>query len=65
MSTTLKVAIVIGVLSAGLASQSVLAQTGTLEQDETEHAPIADPLEPFNQKCSGLTCGSMSTCCDP
>ena len=50
MSTKLKVAIFIGVLSTGLASQSVLAQTGTLEQDETEHAPLADPLEPFNQK---------------
>lgn len=51
MSTKLVVAIFIGVFSAGIASQSALAQTGTLRHDEeTEHAPPSDPLEPFNQK---------------
>jgi phospholipid-binding lipoprotein MlaA len=50
VSSKLAVAIFIGVLSAGLASQSVLAQTGSLERDEAEHPPPDDPLEPFNQK---------------
>jgi len=50
VSSKLAVAIFIGVLSAGLASQSVLAQTGSLDHDETEHAPPYDPWEPVNQK---------------
>ncbi len=50
MSSKLAVAIFIGVLSAGLASQSVLAQTGSLERDEIEHPPPYDPWEPVNQK---------------
>jgi len=50
VSSKLAVAIFIGVLSAGLASQSVLAQTGSLERDEIEHPPPYDPWEPVNQK---------------
>src|SRR5262245_60082063 len=44
------VAIFIGVLSTGIASQAALAQTGTLRNDEeAASAPPADPWEPFNQ----------------
>lgn len=50
MSNKLLVAIVIGVLGGGIASQPVLAQTGTLQHEETEHAPPSDPWEPFNQQ---------------
>ena len=50
MSSKLAVAIFIGVLSVGLASQSGLAQTGSLERDEIEHPPPYDPWEPVNQK---------------
>jgi phospholipid-binding lipoprotein MlaA len=50
VSNKLLVAIVIGVLGGGIANQPVLAQTRTLQHEETEHAPPSDPWEPFNQK---------------
>jgi len=44
------VAIVIGTLGYGVTLQPVLAQTGAIQHEETEHAPPYDPWEPFNQK---------------
>ncbi|HEV8711789.1 MAG TPA: VacJ family lipoprotein [Candidatus Binatia bacterium] len=50
MNSKLLAAIVIGLLSGGIASRPVLAQTGTLQHQETEQLPTYDPWEPFNQK---------------
>jgi len=50
VNSKLLVAIVIGLLGGGIASQSVLAQPEPLQHQETEHAPPYDPWEPFNQK---------------
>jgi phospholipid-binding lipoprotein MlaA len=47
--TKLLVAIVIGTLGYGVTVQPVLAQTGAIQHEETEHAPPYDPWEPFNQ----------------
>src|SRR5262249_6023384 len=50
VNSKLLVAIVIGVLGGGIASQPVLAQTRALRHDEMERATTSDPWEPFNQK---------------
>ena len=51
MNTTLRAAIVIGLLSGGIVSRPVLAQPAEgLQHQEAEHAPPYDPWEPFNQK---------------
>jgi phospholipid-binding lipoprotein MlaA len=47
--TKLLVAIVISTLVYGVTVQPVLAQTGAVQHEETEHAPPYDPWEPFNQ----------------